>query len=303
MSDEFEVERTLCQLPCVHVIRIPARKSADGHRAADWPTDPIWTGRLKITAKGKLATITLMNDKNEIFGQCPVTDDAAVERTLDSGRYFVLRVQNAAGKHAFIGIAFNERNDAFEFNVSLQEFRAEQQRESQPIVAASSNLRDLSLKDGEKIKINITRKKKDGDDASSSSSRSSGGGTTGSLLAPPPGSKPGLLAPPKGMKLPPPGAPASKPAGTAAAPDSSSSSASTGGFDDWGFGSTPAAAPVASKGASAAADNFFDTSDPFAAPPTNVFGGATSAAASTAAGGSTSTKPASAGGSVNLLDL
>ena len=103
MDDDFEIERTLCQLPAVHVLRIPTRKTADGHRAADWPQDPIWTGKLKITAKAKLATITLMNDKNAIFGVCPVTDDAAVERTLDSGRYFVLRIKNEQGKHAFIG--------------------------------------------------------------------------------------------------------------------------------------------------------------------------------------------------------
>jgi hypothetical protein len=38
-------------------------------------------------------------------------------------RYFVLKIQNAQGKHAFIGIAFNERNDAFDFNVALSEFK------------------------------------------------------------------------------------------------------------------------------------------------------------------------------------
>ncbi len=200
MSDDFEVERTLCQLPSVHVIRIPTRKTAEGHRAADWPVEPIWSGKLKITAKGKLATITLLNDKNGIFGICPVTDDAAVERTLDSGRYFVLRLQNDQGKHAFIGIAFNERNDAFEFNVSLQEFRAEIQRENQPIVAPTSQLRDLSLKEGEKIHINVPKKK-----AADTGDSSHSSGSSGSLLAPPPGNK-FTLAPPKGMKLPPPGA-------------------------------------------------------------------------------------------------
>ena len=101
--DDFEIERTLCQLPCVHVLRIPTRQTAEGHRAADWNQDPIWTGKLKITAKGKLATITLLDDKNAAFATCPVTDDASVERTLDSGRYFILRIQNQQGKHAFVG--------------------------------------------------------------------------------------------------------------------------------------------------------------------------------------------------------
>ena len=43
-DDREEYERTLLQLPNCHAFRIPARKSADGHRAADWPKDPIFTG-------------------------------------------------------------------------------------------------------------------------------------------------------------------------------------------------------------------------------------------------------------------
>ena len=54
-----------------------------------------------------------------------------VERTLDSGRYFVLKIANDKGQHAFIGIAFNERNDAFDFNIALSEFKAECERETQ----------------------------------------------------------------------------------------------------------------------------------------------------------------------------
>ena len=38
MEDEdYEVERTLCQLPSVHVFKVPVRMTAEGHRAADWP--------------------------------------------------------------------------------------------------------------------------------------------------------------------------------------------------------------------------------------------------------------------------
>lgn len=104
------------------------------------------------------ATIHLIDDKNQVFASCPVTDDAAVEKCLDSGRYFVLRIQNAQGKHAYIGIAFNERNDSFDFNVTLQEHKSECEREDQAkagITAAPIQHRDFSLKEGEKIRVNI----------------------------------------------------------------------------------------------------------------------------------------------------
>lgn len=81
---------------------------------------------------------------------CPVKE-GAVERAVDSSRYFVLKIQNAQGKqyitlsslrlslaaymfhqcivatilsgrHAFIGVAFGEREEAFDFNVALQEY-------------------------------------------------------------------------------------------------------------------------------------------------------------------------------------
>jgi hypothetical protein len=108
------------------------------------------------------AIIHLIDDKNVTFASCPVTDDTAVERTLDSGRYFVLRIQNAQGKHAFIGIAFNERNDSFDFNVALQEHKSECEREDQAAAQAASGettssapTRDFSLKEGQKIHVSI----------------------------------------------------------------------------------------------------------------------------------------------------
>lgn len=131
----------------------------EGHRAADWPKDPSWTGKLKIVAKGKLAGIFLVDDKNQIFAVCQVTDDSAVERTLDSGRYFVLRITNNQGRHAFIGIAFNERNDAFDFNVALSEFKGEVEREEKAAKFGESLSNephhDYSIKSGEKIKIKL----------------------------------------------------------------------------------------------------------------------------------------------------
>ena len=131
----------------------------DGHRASDWPKEHTWAGKLKISAKGRIAVITLLDSTtNQVFASCTVTDDSCVERTLDSGRYFVLKIQNAQGRHAFIGIAFNERNDAFDFNVALQEHKAECGREDKAAAEpAVSNIpmRDLSIKSGEKITVKI----------------------------------------------------------------------------------------------------------------------------------------------------
>lgn len=112
---------------------------------------------MKIVSRGTICTIVLFDDNNQIFASCKVTDDTAVERTLDSGRYFVLRITNPQGRHAFIGIAFNERNDAFDFNVALSEFKNELEREAQAskFFETSSACADLTLKQGEKIKIKL----------------------------------------------------------------------------------------------------------------------------------------------------
>ena len=41
-----------------------------------------------------------------------------VEPVLDSSRYFVLRVEGDAGQRAYIGMGFQERGEAFDFQVS-----------------------------------------------------------------------------------------------------------------------------------------------------------------------------------------
>ena len=125
-----------------------------------------------------MAAVFLLNkDDNKVFACCPVTDDAAVERVVDSGRYFVLRITNPQGRHAFIGIAFNERNDAFDFNVALSEHKTSVERQEKPVEVAA-NWGNLTLGEGQKIKLKGLA------GGSTKEEESRGGGAF--VLAPPP---------------------------------------------------------------------------------------------------------------------
>ena len=54
--------------------------STHTHRAADWPKDPVWTGKVKITARGQKATIFLLDAAtNANFATCHV-EEGSVER-------------------------------------------------------------------------------------------------------------------------------------------------------------------------------------------------------------------------------
>ncbi|XP_060102151.1 adaptin ear-binding coat-associated protein 1 isoform X2 [Heteronotia binoei] len=198
---EVEYESVLCVKPDVSVFRIPPRASNRGYRASDWKLDqPDWTGRLRITSKGKIAYIKL-EDKvsGELFAQAPIDQypGIAVETVTDSSRYFVIRIQDGNGRSAFIGIGFGDRGDAFDFNVSLQDHfkwvkqETEISKESQEI--DSRPKLDLGFKEGQTIKLNIGNMptKKSG----GSKPRPAGSGGP-SLLPPPPGGKAALPAVP-----------------------------------------------------------------------------------------------------------
>ena len=162
MSDE--VERTLSVLREAHVYTLPPRPGAGGYRCQDWPkTNHIFTGRVRIVAKGDLCTVRLENPADStLFAQCPLDNERpeiSVEPVTDSSRYFVLRVEDGSGKHAFLGMGFVERNDAFEFNVTLQDHVKwlKNEREAEAIAAApAAPPQDFSLHGN--IAINVPGK-------------------------------------------------------------------------------------------------------------------------------------------------
>jgi hypothetical protein len=173
--------------------KLPARTTTKGYKAQDWDPNTIWKGPMRVlqvtypspkaaqvglgavwkqmhpqssieSQKISVCIIRLQDSKSgELFGECIIKDakDAqlAVESVTDSSRYFVLRLTDRqSGRSAFCGLGFNERSEAFDFNVALQEFGKLIRYESGVVDDLASHAPlDLSLQSGEKIEINIEK--------------------------------------------------------------------------------------------------------------------------------------------------
>eukprot|EP00804_Cyclotella_cryptica_P020335 CCRYP_014062-RA/>CCRYP_014062-RA protein AED:0.35 eAED:0.35 QI:0/-1/0/1/-1/1/1/0/263 len=163
-SDEL-IQRTRLKIPNAHVFKLPPKPHSGGWRGADW-RDKVWQGTLKVVERGDETAVLLVDAQEErnIFAVCPIahfSDSNGVDRCIDSSRYFVLRIQNAQGRHMFIGLAFNERNDAFDFNTALEDSRREKEVERQVAkgvgVTGVNRSVDYRMKEGEKIRVSIPK--------------------------------------------------------------------------------------------------------------------------------------------------
>eukprot|EP00899_Mesostigma_viride_P000801 jgi/Mesvir1/10721/Mv13799-RA.1 len=174
MADDEGMEQTLLIVREVSIFKIPPRTSSGGYTSGDWRvSDKLFAGRLRVTSKGPLCQIYLEDtNTGELFATCPVQlgkRDLAVEQAKDSSRNFVIRLDDGKGHHAFVGLSFAERSEAFDFNVALSDFEKWQRREEEALRPAAApdfgeggntapkETKDLRLKEGEMIHINVKR--------------------------------------------------------------------------------------------------------------------------------------------------
>lgn len=157
LQDPDIIERVRVTIKNAHVFKLPPRQTVSvGWRGADWK-EKVWQGTVKVVERGEQTAVLLVDrTKGSIFAVCPVKE-GAVDRCVDSSRYFVLRIENANGRHMFIGVAFNERNDAFDFNTALEDSRREKEAELTPIQPYTGPTKDYSIKEGEKIHVAIPK--------------------------------------------------------------------------------------------------------------------------------------------------
>ncbi|MCJ1477655.1 hypothetical protein MMC13_006328 [Lambiella insularis] len=203
----FAIQRVLFLSPSVHVYRIPPLTSTKGHLAAGWTLPPVHQFppcRLRIvetadpppdpssnppTSKAPpsfspdaLHIALLLEDPSSgaLFAACPYTSPASVDAALDSSRFFALRVVGEGGRTAVLGIGFEERAEAFDFGVALQQVRKilnlDTASERVPGRAQGQSGgkvenvppppyakgRDWSLKEGESIYVDLGRRARGG---------------------------------------------------------------------------------------------------------------------------------------------
>ncbi|MCJ1390892.1 hypothetical protein MMC18_003753 [Xylographa bjoerkii] len=142
------IQRVLFISPSVHVYAIPPLTSTKGYLAAGWTSPSVHqfpACRLRIvetaipiassspanpststpSASETLTTTLLLEDPatGDLFAACPYTSPGSIEPVLDSSRFFAVRVVGEGGRKAVLGVGFEERGEAFDFGVALQEVR------------------------------------------------------------------------------------------------------------------------------------------------------------------------------------
>ncbi|KAJ4352320.1 uncharacterized protein N0V89_007668 [Didymosphaeria variabile] len=223
------IQRILYLAPKVHVYQIPPLTSTKGYQASSWTADPkrqIFTARLRILETSipsptatddsaeKVSTTLLLEDPSsgQLFAAAPYTAPNVVEQALDSSRFFAITVVGE-GRKAVLGMGFEERTEAFDFNIALQDARRALGFEANPNAAgpgrkaaaksADEPKRDFSLKEGQTISINLgglkgRRERREGDNKSPEEQKSEQDALFS--IKPPPGSGGGFLPPPPNAK-------------------------------------------------------------------------------------------------------
>jgi hypothetical protein len=184
------IQRILYLAPKVHIYQIPPATSTKGYQASTWTANDnklqIFTARLRIVetsipssddseqdnGEEKVTTTILLEDPKtgDLFAAAPYTSERTVEQALDSSRFFAITVVGE-GRKAVLGMGFEERSEAFDFSIALQDSRRVLGFEAKPTASAGPGSRsssksssqaiaeepkrDFSLKAGETISINL----------------------------------------------------------------------------------------------------------------------------------------------------
>ena len=132
----------------------------------------------------------------ELFAASPYVSEAVVQSALDSSRFFAVRVVGEGGMKATLGIGFEDRSEAFDFGIALSEARKVLGWEKAKGTEKNDVFKDFSLKEGEKIHIQVGGKGRKESDSSAATVEREDGQALFSIAPPPSGAAFPSIAPP-----------------------------------------------------------------------------------------------------------
>ncbi|KAL8771603.1 MAG: hypothetical protein Q9209_003046 [Squamulea sp. 1 TL-2023] len=194
--DPETIQRVLFLSPNVHIYTVPPLTSTKGYTTTTWsplvaptalnPTPTPITTRLRVletsstsstsssssSEHNNINTTILLEDPStgDLFAAAPYTSPSVIEAVLDSARFFAVRIEGEGGRKAVLGIGFEERSEAIDFGICLQEVRKvmgmedAKGRDSTVMKGGRRGAkesekepgrRDWGLKEGEMIKVEI----------------------------------------------------------------------------------------------------------------------------------------------------
>ena len=113
-----------------HVYKLPPMTSSQGHTTDDFK-DLIFRGDVKITVKGDLCICYFLNPDQSVFLISVIDKDIEkyIQPAVGSTRYYTLRAMTPQGESSIYGICFKQRNDAFDFFGTINEFKEKLEKE------------------------------------------------------------------------------------------------------------------------------------------------------------------------------
>lgn len=164
MADQQpDFEQTVATLNNAYAYKIPPTLNIDNFTCETWPKEwMVFTGTMRVITTQRECYIILLNPDGTEATRFPVQYRGAIpvlNQASDSSRFFVLVISDPSGaRQAFVGIGFKDRETAFDFKVALTDFGKwlDRLNNPQPVQQVTA---DFALKDGEKIKISLGKKK------------------------------------------------------------------------------------------------------------------------------------------------
>ncbi|KAM3424632.1 hypothetical protein BST61_g6621 [Cercospora zeina] len=193
---ESTIQRVLFTHHPVHIYGIPPLTSTSGFSASSWTAPPkptaqhIFTARLQVletshseTSLLKCAVVLSDPTSGDLFAAAPYTAPAAVQQANDSSRFFAIRAFD-------FGIALSEARKVLGMNATgeqqngVSRGRASELQKKMDVDAK----KDFSLKEGEKIVVNVPGGARGRRQKPEASTGGGGGGDDAALfsIAPPP---------------------------------------------------------------------------------------------------------------------